>query len=123
MVGAQVAGDRRGVVRFVVLGVLEPDREGLDRLGALLLHQRHDERRVDPAGQEGPERHVGDHALAHRRGEPFLELFFGVGVARRHAIERVRYRIPVPPHRHLAVLEEQEVRRRQLSDARVDRGR
>ena len=74
VLGAEMAGDRRGVVRFVELRVLEADRERPHRRRTLLLHQRDDERRVDAARQEGAERHVGDHPLANRRGQTRFEL-------------------------------------------------
>ena len=54
--------------------VVEPDRERLHRPARRLLHQADDDRRVDPAREERPERNVGDHLLAHRLAEGRAEL-------------------------------------------------
>ena len=62
VVGAEMLRHGLGVRRLVVALLVEADRERAHRSVALRLHQRHDGRGVDAAGQEGAERHVGDHA-------------------------------------------------------------
>ena len=71
---------------FVVLLFVKSDREGAHRLGALLLHHRHDERGIDPAAEERTQGHVGDHAHAHGLLQQRFE--FGDGI-RIGATERV----------------------------------
>ena len=61
--GAQVLGDRFGVRGFVELFLMESDAEGPDPLCLARLHQRHDERGVEPPRQECPEWDIGDHLL------------------------------------------------------------
>ena len=58
MVGAELLGDGLRVAQLAVGRLAEPDREGLDRLGAVPRHQRHDRGGIDAAGQEGAKRHV-----------------------------------------------------------------
>ena len=65
MVGPEVGRHLTGVGGLVVAGVVEGHGEGLDLLGALGLHERHHERRVDPTGQKSPQRNVGVHPQAH----------------------------------------------------------
>lgn len=62
-------GARR--LRLVVECLAEKaDREGRHRLARPLLHQGRDDRGIDSAGQERPERNVGDHSLFDRLAEP-----------------------------------------------------
>ncbi len=72
--------DRRRVIRFVELAILEADREGAHLRGALFLHQRDDQRRIDAAGQERSERHVRNLALAHRGREQRFQRRLGVSI-------------------------------------------
>ena len=64
-------GGHPGCMRGFVEGrVGESDREALDSsLPALLGHARRDGRRIDAAGEEDAERHVGDETPPHSPGE------------------------------------------------------
>ena len=64
---AVALGDRAGVGPLVVARVGEADGERAHRLGRGLRHRRDDDRRVDPAGEQRAERHVGDEPPPHRR--------------------------------------------------------
>jgi hypothetical protein len=66
VIGAEQARDLLGVGSFVQRGDVEADRSGLDRLPARFGHQRDHARRIDPAREERPERHVGDHPAGDR---------------------------------------------------------
>jgi hypothetical protein len=123
VLGVQMAGDGRGVIRLVELGIVEADRERLDRDRALLLHQRDDQGRVDAAREKASERHVGNHALPHGGRQQGVELRLCFCLGHRCLPEGIRDRIPVAAHRQCAVLEEEEMRGRQLPDAGVDRVR
>ena len=71
--------DLLGMGGLVVGGLAEADREGADGSRAVRLHERRNRRRVDAAGQEHAERHVGDHAPAHRVGKQrFQHLLRGI---------------------------------------------
>ena len=87
VLGSQMAGHRPGVLRLVVTGLLEPDREGPHRAVRLRLHQRDDGRRVDPAGQEGAERDVRGHLPADRLDQQAAQ---GVRRLFGRAFERLR---------------------------------
>ena len=63
-----------GVVRFVALRVTEPDGEGADGGAALSLHQRDNQRGIDPAGEESAQGHVGMHAQLHRIAKKPIQL-------------------------------------------------
>ena len=56
-------GIQKSLGRFVEPGVRQTDGEGPYRRGGQCRHDGHGRRRVDSAGQERAERHVG-HALA-----------------------------------------------------------
>ena len=135
VVGPEVTGDGAGAARLVVAGLVEADRERADGPRALGLHERDDERRVDPAGQERADRDVGDHpqadALAQRgfhrvdrAGRP------PVGGAGRRATLRITRGAVGPPVRDGLRRDagrgrvDLDVRRgRELRDAPVDRAR
>ena len=74
VLGPEVPRGQLGVAGLVVRRVGEADREGLDRPARRLLHQADDDRRVDAAGEERPERDVGDHLLADGVGQGRAEL-------------------------------------------------
>ena len=84
-------------------GSSKPDRERLHGTARGALHQAGDDGRVDPAGQEGAQRHVGDHLLAHRLVERRAQAFgvlagggvdLGVPVGLPVAVERQAPRAP-----------------------------
>ena len=65
--GGELLGDQPSVGELVPVLLLESDRERPDRLRRSLGHRRHDRRGVDAAGEEGAERDVRDHPVAHGR--------------------------------------------------------
>src|SRR5690606_6279449 len=67
------------LVAFLAAGRLEPDRERLETLDALLGQQRDDEARVETARQQHPDRHVGHHAAPNRPRDDLDELFLERG--------------------------------------------
>ncbi len=68
--GGEPLGDLGRMMRLVMVGLVEADRAGLDRLAARLGHEGDHRRAVDAAGEEGAERHVGDHARADGGAQP-----------------------------------------------------
>ena len=66
VIGAEVGGDGRRLGRFIEGLVGEPGSEGLHRPIGMLLHESDDQARVHPPGQEGADRHVGQHPIGHR---------------------------------------------------------
>ena len=66
---AKVLRDGAGVLQFVELRLVEPDRERLHGRGRGLCHQPDNDARVHAARKECPERHVADHVRAHRIGQ------------------------------------------------------
>ena len=74
VIGPEQAGDLGGVGRLVVRLRLEADGAGRDGRVAVPRHQADDGARIHPAAQEGPERHVADHADAHGVVEQGVEL-------------------------------------------------
>ena len=71
----------RGKTGFVNLGIVIADGKGLDRAVRELLHDRHDQRAVDSAGQKGPDRHVGHHLPADGFGQKRFQRFLGFRIA------------------------------------------
>ena len=69
--------------------LVEADREGLDGLWRLLGHRRDDRRRVDPAGEEGAERDVGDHPPAHGPADQLSRIALELGLRGRRRLARV----------------------------------
>ena len=65
----QVLGDGLRKRGFVVAVLFKTDRERLHRSIAVLLHQRDDERRINPSGKKRSERYVGNHPQPHRVAE------------------------------------------------------
>ncbi len=57
------------IVEFVGSVFLEPDRERLYWLGHVTTHQRHDETRVEPAGEHRSHRYVAHEPIPDRRLE------------------------------------------------------
>ena len=66
VVGAVALGDQAGPVELVEAALLEADREGAQRLARLGRGQGGDAAGVDPAGEQHPDRHVGDQVGADR---------------------------------------------------------
>ena len=127
MIGSQVRRDHARMRRFVVLALVEADREGAHRPRAVGLHQRGDRGRVDAPGQQHAEWHVGDHLPAHGISQVLLQRVERLGLA---ALERVRHATlgdlgqrPVCDRLGLALpgRKPQPGARRQLADAGMDR--
>jgi len=78
MIGGEALRDETGMTAFVQARFVEADGAGAHRTGGRLRHQRDHARTVDPARQEGAQRHIGDHpadnALAHPGQQPFAQL-------------------------------------------------
>ena len=127
VLGAQVGGHRARVDGLVVGLFLEADGEGAHRPRAARLHQRGDQGRIDAAGQQRAQRHVGHPLRVHRSAQHLFQRVHGLGVA---AGERVGHaglgdlrQRPVGLRLHLALAgaQLQPGARRQLGDALVDR--
>ena len=58
--------DLLGEFGFVIFRIGEPNRAGINRLVRLRGHHRHHRARIDAAGQECAERHIGNHTQADR---------------------------------------------------------
>ena len=74
VVGTEVIGHGGGFARLVERPVGEADGERPHRTIAVPLHQGDDQARIDPAGEEGADRHVGHHPGGHRVGQRRLQL-------------------------------------------------
>ena len=132
VIGAEMAGDRRGLGRLVEGAVGEADGEGPDRTVAVSLHEGDHQARVDAAGEERADRYVRDHACGDRLGEDRLEL---VGHLLGGAVDRFGARLldglpcrPVGPERERAPrggrpVGGRELAGEQLRDPAVDRVR
>lgn len=105
MIGAEMPGHRACVLRLVEGLIAKSDRIGADRPVALRLHQRHHRRRVDPAGEEGAQRHIGNEAAADGVLEQRLEPVNGLGVGQLQAL------VDCPPHHRARVPIEFDARR------------
>ena len=83
----------RRLVGDVVLGIaLGPERRGEgEQVGVVALGQGGDRRRVDAAGQERADGHVGAHVLGDRvvedGGDPVVEGLLGLGAGDRPGVE------------------------------------
>ena len=121
VLGPQGSRDEFGVPRLVELGVAKADREGPDGLSRRSLHQGDDDRRVDPAREERPERDVGHHLLADGvvEGRPQL-----VGRVGDRALDlAVEVGVPVAVEGEPPLVPDRVVRRGELVDASENRGR
>jgi hypothetical protein len=113
VVAAVARGHLAGIVQLVGLALGERHTERLHLPVDHLGHGRRDRRRVDAAGQERAERHVGHEPDAHGLAEPLVVLVHqhrlgaavGAGVGERQ--------IPVLPQLHAAVAPHERVPRRQ----------
>ncbi len=70
----EMARHRPRLLGPVVTGIAEADREGHHRAVGDLLHERHDRGRIDAAGEECAERHIGHHAALDRAREQPVQL-------------------------------------------------
>ena len=114
--------DRAGAGQLVERRLGEADRERAHPLRRLLGRERREEPRVDAAGEQHADRHVGDEVRAHRVAQAraaFLdELGLVLAVARR---QRPRPRESL--ELDAAVGPRERVARRQLADVDEDRAR
>src|SRR5262249_18274392 len=76
VIGAEMLRYSFRIRCFVVARFVEPDGEGFYWPRALLLHQRDDRRAVDPARQEGAERHVRDEPPTHSVRQKPIKLVY-----------------------------------------------
>ncbi len=120
MMGGKALGDQASVFGLVEIRHVEADRAGFHRGAARLGHQCDDAGAIHPAGQEGAQRHVGDHARAHRHADIVGELRFQIA----HRPLGVGGEDDIPPASRLGqrmlAMERQVMPRRQLADARDD---
>ena len=72
--GAKVARHRAGIVGLVIALFGKSDREGPHPSRTMLLIKCHDCRAVDPARQEGSNRHIGNGLVGNRLTEHAVEL-------------------------------------------------
>ncbi len=101
MVGAVAAGDQARAVELVEARLLEADREGLHPRPFLARGERRQPGRVDAAGEQHPDRDVGDQVGADRVAQRLAQLpreavdraapGFGGG-------DRARARVALPAH-------------------------
>ena len=127
VLGREALGHDARVRALVVLRVArEADRERLDAAARGAGHERHDRRRVEPAREEGAERHVGHEPPLDRGLEQRPEALLGLGVAHRlrDGVAARKARPPVALRRLGARLgRHQRVSRRQSADSAVERPR
>ena len=80
---------------FVELGVVEGDGAGVDRIGADAGHGGDDGAGVHPAGEEGAQRHFGNHAQAHGFAQALDQL--GAGVLEADRVVEGEAHVPILP--------------------------
>ena len=96
--GAQVLGHRPGIGGFVEAGFFKADGEGAQRLAALALQQGCDQGGIDPSGEKGPQRHIGDRLLGHGQAETLLQGIQGLGIALKGSgAARLNHGTELPP--------------------------
>jgi len=99
VMGAEVLGDAPGMFCFVELLLAKANRECLNRIRRLRLHQRDDGRGIDAAGQERAKRHIGDHAQLHSTAQERVKTLHGFTLVVMHgrgdavARDRIRRRL------------------------------
>ena len=114
--GAQVFGRHPRVVPLVELFDGEPDRKGVHRIAALLLHQPGDDRRVDSTGQKCPQGDITAEPQADGLGEGLPQCFLPLAAAA--TFNRILVtRPPVTLDRQLPVFVDGPVSRWQLAVA------
>src|SRR6267378_5375096 len=64
----------RGLIGFVVILLMEADREGFHRARALRLHQRDDSRRINASGKKCAQRNVSYHSQSYRLQQECIEI-------------------------------------------------
>ena len=109
------------VVQLLCGATLEADGIGLDRPRRMARHRRHHRARVDAAGQEGTDRHIGHHLAVHGAVDAAAHALGPFGVVGCGV--RARGQAPPAPLPNLPVLHRQQRGRRQLADAGKDAGR
>lgn len=83
VLGTQVPGNLPGMGKLVEAFIGKADGVGLDRLLAQAGHGRHDDARIDAAGEEGPQRYIRDHAQAGGLQHQFAQRCAGIGKGER----------------------------------------
>jgi hypothetical protein len=122
VLGLVALGDQAGEAGLVEALLLEADGEGLHGAAGELRHQRDDDGGVHAAGEEGAQRHVGDHAQAHGLGQRVADEALGfLDVARDGTLPDGQ--VPVALHLVLAGAPGQDVAGRELGRGLVDGAR
>ena len=73
VIGGKLARDIGRIRQFAETALLEADRKSFHGHAGMARHQGHHRRGIDAAGQKGAERHIRNHADAHRFVEFFQE--------------------------------------------------
>ena len=122
VIGREAPRHRFRISALVVPLLVEADRAGLNRGLARLRHQRDDRRTVDPAGQEGTQRHVRHHAAAYPVAHP-VEQFLAQRLRRSGRAIGEGDVPPLPGSRHaLPALHEHAMPGGQLAHAGDEAG-
>ena len=111
-------GRQPGVAGLVIFRHGEADGERPQGAAGKLPHEAHDDRRIDAAGEERPQRHVALQAGLDRRGKPAAEQP-GV-LAPRQRLFDAEVGLPVGPDLQPVVAVNCQVARRQFADALPD---
>ena len=114
-------GDQARVAQLVGLALGERDREGLDLIVDELAHRGRDRRRVDSAGEEHAERHVGHEAHAHRLAEALLVVGHEVALGSPVGALAGERQVPILAERNLPVAPGERVARGQAPHASEER--
>ena len=115
VLGAEHVGDETRIGELVAVAcLLEADRERLHRAIHQLRHQRHDQARVEPSAQHRTERDVAHQSQANRLLEPGQQPHAPL-LEVAAALERRLRVAPVPAFLDLAVLDDEDAARLELS--------
>ncbi len=124
MLGAVALGDQPRPLELVEARLLEADREGLHRIGLLAGGERDQTGRVDPAGEQHADRHVGNQVGADGVAQGLAQLareLVGGAALRPLGLDRRRPRVAAQAQ--LAVAPDGERAGRQLARLGEDRQR